>query len=513
MMKQRKKWGQAMRCCRRWLKLALIGICATVPISVFAGGFTVGDQGARTAGRAGATVARADDLSAIEYNPAGLAKLGQTRFHLGNRFGYVNEDFKRAPLYDWTKLDDNGVPDYVRFKTVSNETPWQLLNPMLVAATNFGLENWGFALGVYAPQGVRNQKFPYAIGDPNQDKLDGGSRYMLTKRVVNLAYYDLSVAWKYKDIFGIGASLQWVDLASVELQLVVDGTTIPGMANPVVSDYDMLVSLKGADHIGGSAIIGAWFKPKPYLEIGLSGRVIPVRLNADCKLSVKPITLTSDEPPEMTRNNRKADDVKLSFTLPVTARLGVRYIHLDGDTPLFDLELDFVYESYHMTDAYDIDGNGLNVSIIGQEVPVDHIVLPKNWRDTFSVRLGGDYNLAPDLFSIRAGAFYESAARKEEYSFVDFYAGHRLGGSLGASVMFKGFDISLSYTYIFEFPITVSETEGRVYQQVPGSRCQPPYDSTTTCHDNYLNQPAPVANAGTYVSSYHLTSLSVSYGF
>ncbi len=489
---------------RRWTMLVggVLWLLAA-PKTALASGVTVGDQGARTAGRAGATVARADDLSAIEYNPAGLAKLEQTRFHLGNRFGYVNESFKRAPLYDWSKLDFNGVPEYVTFDKVSNDKTWVLLNPMLVAATDFGLKSWGFALGAYAPQGVSQQAFP----------VDGGSRYMLTERDVKILYYNLSAAWKYNDIFGVGASFQWVDLASLKLGMVVNGTTIPGMANPVASDYDMLVRIEGADHVGFTGIIGAWFKPKPFLELGISGRVAPVKLDADCRLSVKPLSLTSDEPPEMTRNGKAANDVRWKMTMPVTARLGARYIHFDGDKELFDVELDVVYEAWHQTQSYDIEGNGLEVAIIGQNVPVDHIVVPKKWRDTVSVRVGGDYNLLPDRLALRAGVYYESAATDERYAYVDFFSGHRLGASAGTSVMFHGVDISLSYTYVFEFPMTVSETEGHIYQQVPGSTCESPYTNSNLCHDQYLGQPAPVVNAGTYIANYHLASLSVSYGF
>ena len=40
-------------------------------------------------------------------------------------------------------------------------------------------------------------------------------------------------------------------------------------------------------------------------------------------------------------------------------------------------------------------------------------------------------------------------------------------------------------------------TNGRVYQQVPASACQPPYTDPNTCNEHYLGQPAPVVNAGT----------------
>ena len=467
-----------------------------------AGGVEVGDQGAEASGRAGAFVAKADDPSAIEYNPAGLANLDNTVIYLGNRFGYAFEKFRRAPTWDWSQAQ-TGMPEYVEFEPVQNQKPWQLLGPMVVLASDFGLENWGFAAGVYGPPGISVQKFP----------VDGGQRYMLTERDTKILYYSLSAAWKYSDIFGVGFSLQWVDVARLRIGLVINGDTTPGVVVPDSSPFDMEAKVDGADHVGLSGVFGAWYRPVPCFQVAFSGRVIPVDVNADAKLSLDALELTLDEPLQPMKDGEPNNDVTFSMTLPVQLRLGGRYIYLKGGEELFDVELDLRYEMWSQMDKYTVDGTGMTVELANQIVEVGEIVIDKDWSDTFSVRLGGDYNLIQDRLTLRAGGFYESAAYKAQYAYVDFFASHRVGGSAGGTVTLDRFDLSLSYTYVFEWPFVVSEHQGKIFQQVPGSPCEPPYTDTLDCNEHYLGQPSATVNAGTYISSYHFASLSVSYGF
>lgn len=459
--------------------LILLGTVALVQTgfqtAAFGGGMTIGDLGAHAEGRAGAFTAKADDMSAIEYNPAGLTSIGSTQIYLGNRFGYAVEEYKRA-----TALDD-GTP--YEFDRVANEHPWQLLNPMIAVGSNFGLDNWAFAIGAYAPPGVATQKFPG----------DGGQRYMLVERDVKILYYNFSVAWKFRDLFGLGASLQWVDAASIKLSLIVDGN-YGDVTNPVGGSADYLTTVTGADHFGFSGILGAWVKPLPFLQIALAGRIAPTAINAACKVKVENYTGELADP------TMSGDDVDLTMTLPPTARLGLRYMHFSGEQERFDVEVDFVYEAWHVMDRYVLDGHGITGELLpNRSATINKIYINKYWNDTFSVRLGGDYNVLPERLTLRAGTFFESGAKEDAYAYVDFFASHRVGGNLGVSVKFFGFDISLSYSYIYEIPFSLSEEDGKIYQQTPSDDRDP---ST-----------AAVANAGEYNSHYHFGSVAVSYTF
>lgn len=481
---------------------ALGGIIVMFSNDVLSAGISVGDQGAVAAGRGGAFVAKADDATAIEYNPAGLTSLHGTQLYLSNRFGYAHEQFRRAPLLDWSEAGE-GIPDYVTFDTVNNEHTWQLLGPMIVVSTDFGLQSWAFALGTYAPAGISTQEFSQ----------DGGQRYMLTRRDTKILYYSLSAAWRYKDVFGVGVSLQWVDLAQLELQLIVNGDTTPGQVSPVSSLFDMAATVKGADHTGISAILGFWVHPMPSFQLAFSGRLIPTYLHADSELSLTPVFLSLEEAPELSRNDNPDNNVTFAMTLPMELRAGARYIHLRGKRDLYDLELDVRYEFWSQMDEYIIDGKGLYADVMGVSVEVGEIVIPKHWKNTFSVRFGGDMNVIDNRLIIRAGTFYETAASRKNFAYVDFPATHRLGASAGTTLILGRFDVSLSYTYVYEIPFSMSESNGQIYQQVPGSFCEAPYTDNNNCDAHYPEQPSATANSGVYVSSYHFSSLALSYRF
>ena len=81
--------------------LSTLLLAATVASPALAdGGYYQGALGARAAGRGGAFVARADDVTAVSTNPAGLADLDGMVIQVGNQFSYNSYDYTRAPTLD-----------------------------------------------------------------------------------------------------------------------------------------------------------------------------------------------------------------------------------------------------------------------------------------------------------------------------------------------------------------------------------------------------------------------------
>ena len=62
---------------------ALTGTALLPAVALADGGYYSGTLGARATGRAGAFVAKADDLSAVSFNPAGLANIEGTLVEVG----------------------------------------------------------------------------------------------------------------------------------------------------------------------------------------------------------------------------------------------------------------------------------------------------------------------------------------------------------------------------------------------------------------------------------------------
>ncbi len=482
--------------------------------SVFAQGYFAGSKGARVAGRAGAFVAKADDLSAAEYNPAGFARMSGYTVQLSNRFSYNQVAFTRAPAegdigatptqQDW----ENG--EVYEFQRVENQLPLQGIDPLLGVAADFGLEDWGFALSAYAPPGVGRISFPMGPddSDPEMGPLNGGQRYMMVERDAQILVYAASAAWKFKDLLGVGATLQWIHVPHLEYSLVVDGWPFQGGANPVSSTYDILSTVTGSDPFTFNAVLGGWVRPLPFLEVGVSGQIIPSQIETESQISME--TLNIEDDVVTSRNGYPANDVNLTLPLPMTARLGVRYLQ-----PNFDIELDLIYQTWSRVDSFNVATNGLEAEIetVGT-TDIDDVVIDKQWKNTLTVRLGGDWQVLPELLTARAGVAYESPVADPAYAHVDFSSGHHLTGALGASVHLGPLELAAAYGYRRQLPITVSAEEGRVYQEVPSSNCDPP-GMTDPCNDELAQagQPAPTVNAGRHEAFSHTASLDAILSF
>ena len=257
-------------------------------------------------------------------------------------------------------------------------------------------------------------------------------------------------------------------------------------------------------------------RPRPYLQLGLAGQVLPAHVVTNSRLQVDPIVQPDPARPmkvTLTRDGTPANDVNVDLPLPMSVRGGARYRHLQGTREVFDVEVDLEYETWSRVNQFAVETHGLHAFFLGQDIPLNNIVLPKQWRDTLAVKVGGDWSVLPDRLALRAGAFYETAAADPAYANVDFPGGAMWGGSLGASVRFGGWEIAAAYQARLQRAVSVSEADARVYQQVPGSNCPAPYTDPDFCSSHYAGQPAPAVNAGRYEAASHFVLLALSYRF
>src|SRR6185436_9529899 len=118
---------------------------------------------------------------------------------------------------------------------------------------------------------------------------DGGHRYLMVRREAIILNYAAGAAWKRGERFGIGAALQWIHVPRLIYSLVTDGTPFAGAANPVSSPLDMQATTTGSDPFTLNASVGAWFRPTPALEIGLSGQIVPCDITTHSTLGIEPV--------------------------------------------------------------------------------------------------------------------------------------------------------------------------------------------------------------------------------
>lgn len=489
--------GEAARTAR---KAALIAACLAAVTALDtglgagggarAGGFEIPDTGTFDLSRGGAFVARGDDPTAIALNPGALTRMVGTHILYNHLFLWEQSTFTRQS----SELPPGTDYGFDPLAPQSNESDLFPLGGMFVATSDFGLKNWTFAAGVYGPNAHGTKD--YAV--------DGGQRYLLTHLDAVLFYPSLAIAYGDHDTFGIGVTFQLVMTPSLAMDLVVDGSQAGGLhAYYAGNDVEARISMK--DMASFSAIVGAWWRPAPNWELGISGRVVPTNLHLAGNFSLRNVPgQTQFTPAQLAVPGSAA---RMDLTLPPTARIGARYRHLDGQHEVFDVELDVVYEAWSMLEAFDVKLDGTINLFVGAEAP--DTKLEKRWKDTLSVRLGGTVSAWHDgknELQVSLGGYWESGAVPKNYESLDFLSFQRFGIGLGVAARLGVLKLSLAYSHVFQEDRVVDERFGKVYQQRPLDPCP------DNC-DGGAGWSGVPANAGRFESAYDMLSAGLEAAF
>ncbi len=406
-----------------------------------AGGYYLPDRGVRAFSRGGAFTAGCDDLSALWYNPATLAGQHGTIVHLDSALINMNLDFQRYP-----------VPEVGQdYEAVQNQAD-PLPDPSLSLSSDFGLEDWVFALGAYGP-------YAYLSNYPE----DGSQRYALV-RSDNFGY-DLEGAIAYQPLDGLrlGAGLA---LVSLSINNTMAAASYPGLfGGPEERDQDGYVQFVAGDSFRPSVVIGMWLRPGRWfgsdfgLELGFSV-MSGVSFNAKGDLYGRlpdhyywdGVTLDPEVP-----------KVQTQFSFPWLVRAGLRY--LDEHLGL-DGEVDFVWEGWSCFDS-------LQVSTIGpayyRDVPTigDYLVpsmtLERHFKDTWSVRAGGSWHPL-DWLVVRMGGYFETGASPDEYFSVATPDGDKWALAMGAGVVLGAFELDMGYMHIFQLDKDIPVATSKIVQ-------------------------------------------------
>lgn len=375
----------------------------------WAAGFYLPGRGVKPLGRAGAYVVSGEqNLNSLWYNPANLG--GIEEFQLTVDLALIGLFFKhqRAP-----RTLENG--DVVTYDEVRNEAPPKA-DPQLLVGGPLGLDGLSWAFGIYAPY-LAGHTFP----------VDGPQRYVLVDNDASLALIlHLAVGWQIGEKFRIGAGFQNMP-ASFRLVNVASGYT--GLfGDPEDEDLDILTRITLTDYFVPSGNIGIWIKLAEQLQVGFSGQ-LPFRFKANAaKLESR---LPSH--PEFQNAELNGDTLSGELSFPAVVRGGIRFA---GD-PL-DLELAVTWEGWSILRAINAEPNDISVTELPGlgSIPVGPLTVPLEWKDTFSIRVGGEWKLN-DAFTPSAGYAYETGAIPDQTYSVFLADGNKhvisIGGSLQIS--------------------------------------------------------------------------------
>ena len=539
-----------MRQTQRNISLIALGICGALGVAteVRAAGFEHPDNGTISLGRGGAYAAGVDEPSALYYNPAALTRLRRHKLTLNLNLTDQKMVFDRQ---DYTFLEGGreGKERTWEFDPVENEARL-FPAPMYFEGSNLGMENFGFAVGLYGPSSHGARKFPDTIGSEGPTNASptavskAGQQYMIIDQSVLLVYPSVAAAYRFDPAnLSLGLTLQ-APMLSVDYNLAADGDgsqgasqggtpyvcgdpeNPPGAACFQSEEKWDLIAPNRLQTFGYNFtfIAGALWEPSQNVSIGASVRP-EFKLHTKGEVDVAFPDGLSGIGLYMTDQAATLDTV-----MPTVVRLAVEYKHMDadampGDRPDWSVEGDYVWEGWSAMDAFRVklagsisdvkcvdaagapvaaDVKSLSVTcpegstaqqLIGTR-KLPNLNLYRNFEDAWSGRLGFEKRVAKSATSetrLRAGGFYEKGATPKEWTNLDFISLNRIGLTVGGSYILPWGSIDAAYAYMYSPTWTV--TNGKYEALLPLEICAvPPTDVNSA--DYFVNgTTTPVSEA------------------
>lgn len=392
------------------LLLALF-LCASAPVrgTARAEGFALSDFGARGTSLAGGMVARADDPSAVAWNPAGITQLPGTRMMMG-----------------LTLIQPSGTVDTrgafgTRSTDVDTHT-W--VNPHAYLTHQFSDTLWG-GVGIFSRFGLGNS---YPNDWPGHLNLE-----YVSLKTVSL---NPNLAFKVTDKLSLAVGVEFM----YATMLMKKDADLGSMVNPAYAGRF------GHDQqkLSGSSIspgfnLAAHYTFNDQWAAGLTYRSrvqqrVYGHLEFDDKNPLPGVRLPNA-------------DLHGNLNLPDVVSFGVAW----KPTPDLSFEAGTVYTVWS-------NYRSLNIHV---KDPYGTAYSPKNWRDTWGFNVSAEYK-ALDWLTLRGGYVYETSPMDEATCDYMTPSNGRHRFTAGVGFQWDRWTLDLAYAYLIikELDYNRSEASG-----------------------------------------------------
>lgn len=305
-----------------------------------------------------AFVARANDASAISFNPAGLTQLERPQVSLGAGFVLPSVEYHGNGISEDMDTGINTIPNlYFASPIIGNK----------LAA----------GLGITVPYGLKGK------WDEN-----GFSRFVITDFDLSIININPTITFQPFPFVSIGAGFDYYYADSNQ------ESRIPSFVSGTPEGFRDL-EMHG-DAYGYNA--GVLCNITPQHSIGISFRS-KADIDFDGKLKLRGL------PGAITGADRFDSDINTAATIPEMLSFG--YAYKQGH--LWSIEADVQWTNWSRFDVLEIDLESPN-PLVGAEV--DDV---RKWHDTFGFALGGEYKLY-EAVKLRGGyTFHESPVPGETF--------------------------------------------------------------------------------------------------
>jgi long-chain fatty acid transport protein len=389
------------------LLLAAMMVMA-VSQSSFGAGFALYEGSARGNSLGGAMVGRADDPSALYYNPAGITQLPGMQFMAGATFIMPATDVNIHHQGTWTR-------------TSAEDNVWY--PPHIYATYQFNDSLW-FGLAAFSPFGLGTEFESTWLG-----------RYNNYEAVIQTLNINPNVAFKITDKLSAAAGLDFMYFDLTYKKKIPDYSqlTTPFYMRNAALDVDS--TLEG-DSWGYGWNLGLHYKPFDWMSIGLAYRS---EVNQTLDGTADFTKSMYSKYPATFYNDTGASG---SVVLPAELFMGVNFKVL----PRLTWEVGAVWTQWSSYQelkikfdqpvAYLSDGTGISTS-----------TATKHWRNVWRLNTGLEYK-ALDWLDLRLGYVWDQEPSRDEY--VDYLvpASNRHMICSGLGFHWNNWTFDVSYTYL-----------------------------------------------------------------
>lgn len=339
-----------------------------------AAGYSIYEQGSKALGMAGAFTAQANDPSAIFFNPAGLTGLDGTQIEAGIHLINIKREFSGTAPF----------PGY----GVEEKSPTSFGTPINLYLTHRAGPR--LALGF----GVTNQ-FGLKTDWENPEEFSG--RFISKEAGITPFFLTPTVAYRLDDRISLGAGVS-VITSSINLQRGVAAVNpfagqVPGL--PGVFDLgDVEVDGTGS---GVTWNAGALIDLAEDITLGAVYRS-GVDVDYDDGDADFTYTFAGTGVPGIdgALAARFPEDQKVSVSLPFPASAAVGLAFNPGEA--WTVEIDGIWTGWSRLQTV-----GLNFAD-----PSISTIIPENWHDALSVRIGAEWRKTASL-ALRAGWYFDES--------------------------------------------------------------------------------------------------------
>jgi hypothetical protein len=442
---------------------ALVAACACACLGASAAGAAglgIPDLGGDALGQAGAQIASPGNLTALWYNPAGLASIdGILVLQLDPRATWHRVGFQRLTSagtnpQGFAPVENGGGISLTSLAPIGGAA-WRIPDapvPMVVA------------LGGFPYNGATG----YNYIDPDALRAGGATgrvvQQLAPQRYANIFSGNkvyiaaLGFAARPWDWLDLGATFQLVNASFASKQSVSSG-----LAQGEDPNLDAQLKLSGADYLRPSGSFGLSVHLPHGFDVGLVYQ-LPYRIHANG-------TITADLSPALVAAGAaiQGQDARFHLTLPWFWRAGVRF-----KRPLFEVELAATFEGWSTYSQVRIVPADIRFTLGGSTTQLPEIILQKGLTDTGSVRLGGKLHLgklahALEGLTVNAGALYEGSAVPSERQSLDLAHWARGAGTLGVTYDTGRWAFSVAYAHFVQPDLAVRDSTVQQVVALPGT--------------------------------------------